>query len=282
MSKIQTTIQKAIERSRQQETSGVSSGPGKSGDTALPTKMESLVTGALQALRLTTPHNEIMEVSKIVAATDDRAAKTAYNVLRTRILQRIRSNNWRAIVVTSPGPGEGKTLTATNLAMSLARDVNQETVLVDLDLNRSSVAKYLGIDVDISAGVGDYLQDRASISELLYSPVGIDRLTIVPNREPVANSSDLIASPKMKELVRQLGALSNKNIVIYDMPPVLVCDDVLAFYPNVDAILLVVAQGKTERKALEKTTSMLSGLEMLGVVLNMSNEHAGDEAYEYY
>jgi capsular exopolysaccharide synthesis family protein len=223
-----------------------------------------------------------MEQYRIGESMDDVNAKGAYNVLRTRALQRIRSHNWQSILVTSAGPNEGKTLTATNLAISLARDVNQSTVLVDLDLTRSSVAKYLGINLDIKAGVGDYLLGKAKFDEIVYCPDGLDRLAIVPNCEPVPNSSDLLGSPKMKAFVSRIAKLSEQSIVIYDMPPVLACDDVLAFCPSVDAVLVVVAQGRTGRTALEKTMRMLSEFEILGVVLNLSDELSGENAYGYY
>ena len=105
---------------------------------------------------------------------------------------------------------------------------------------------------------------------------------MVPNCEPVDNSSDLLGSPKMKELISWLHQQSERSIVVFDMPPVLACDDVLALCPSVDAVLVVVAQGKTERVALQKTMKMLSDYEILGVVLNMSDELAGDSAYAYY
>ena len=281
MSKLQTSLQKAIEKTRDlKQGDDVSHSRHKR--ERKKKSNDGLASGVYRALRSAILREDIMEESKIVSATDDRAAKSAYNVLRTRVLQRIRANNWKSILVTSPGPGEGKTLTASNLAMSLSRDVNQSTFLVDLDLMRSSVAKYLGFDVDIGAGVGDFLLGKAEFSDILYTPNGIERLSLIPNREAVAQSSDLLGSPRMKELVDQLGSQSEQAIVIYDMPPVLAHDDVLAFCPNVDAILLVVGQGKTERAAVEKAMSVLSEYEILGVVLNMSNENSGDSAYAYY
>lgn len=281
MSKLQTSIEKALEKHR----TGTPGGAGvhsRRADDASSSNIGGIASGIFRKFQFAVPRHETMEESRIVPAVDDQMAKTAYNVLRTRALHRIRSQDWHSILVTSPGPGEGKTVTAANLAISLARDVNQSAILVDLDLTRSSVAKYLGIQVDIKAGVGDFLLGNAEISDIIYSPGEIERLALVPNREPVDNASDLLGSPRMKELVANLRAQSSKTVVIYDMPPILACDDVLAFCPNIDAILMVVAQGKTERLALEKAMSMLSGYEMLGVVLNMSDESAGDNAYAYY
>lgn len=281
MSKLHSRIQEAIEKSRS-DSRGEAGNRDKLKVSSSRRKISDMTSGILQRLQTTRPQDDVMEESRVIAATDDRVAKTAYNVLRTRVLHRVRSNNYRSILVTSAGPGEGKTLTATNLAMSLARDVNQSITLVDLDLTRSSVARYLGIDQDIKAGLGDFLLGNAELSDIIYFPEGMEGLAIVPNREPVENPSDLIGSPEMKALVTQLRDQSEQTIVIYDMPPVLSCDDVLAFCPNIDAILLVVAQGKTERANLGKTMAMLSDYEMLGVVLNMSNELGSGDADLYY
>ena len=281
MSKLHSSLQRAIEKSRQAASIGGRNSSPKDNDSGTDQK-SSHATGVLRVLQMIMPHQNVMERSRIIQAVDDHSAKSAYNVLRTRVLQRMRSNRWRSLIVTSPGPGEGKTLTSSNLALSLARDVNQSATLVDLDLMRSSVAKYLGIDVDVKAGVGDFLAGGASLAEVLYSPTEFERLVLVPNREPVENSSDLLGSPRMKEFAADILKQSDQSIVIYDMPPVLACDDVLAFCPNVDAILLVVAQGKTERAALEKTMSMLNEYNILGVVLNMSDESSKDDAYGYY
>lgn len=277
MSKIQSSIQKAIEKSRGNSPAG----SRKHGHKPSRRNTDGTASGIFRIFQVAKPHDETMEQSRIVSAVDDRSAKSAYNVLRTRVLQRMRSNEWQSILVTSPGPGEGKTLTASNLAISLARDVNQSVILVDLDLMRSSVAKYLGINVDIKSGVGDFLQGKASLSEIIYTPGEIERLALVPNREPVDNSSDLLGSPKMKELVSWLHQQSEGSILIFDMPPVLACDDVLTVCPLADAVLVVAAQGKTDRGELEKAMRMLSDFELLGVVLNMSTEPAGSSSYAY-
>lgn len=281
MSKLQSSLQQAIEKTRR-IAQGDNNASAKTSRASGNKGGKGLATGVFRILQRAFPREEVMEESKIVAAVEDKAAKSAYNVLRTRILQRMRSNNWNSLLITSAGPGEGKTLTSSNLAISIARDVNQSATLVDLDLMRSSVAKYLGISVDVKAGIGDYLQGKAEAADIIYSSDEFERLVLVPNREPIENSSDLIGSPRMRVLADALSDQTHKSIVIYDMPPVLACDDVLAFCPSVDAILLVVAQGKTERTALEKTVSMLSDYNIIGVVLNMSNEKSGDDAYGYY
>ncbi|MBU2676277.1 MAG: CpsD/CapB family tyrosine-protein kinase [Gammaproteobacteria bacterium] len=223
-----------------------------------------------------------MEESCLVSELEDRAAIAAYKVLRTRVLQRMRSHKWRTLVVTSVGAGEGKTLTASNLAISLARDVNQSILLVDLDLKRSKVATYFGFDSEMKNGIGEYLNGTAEIPDIVYSPSGLKRISIIPNGGAVDHASDLLSGPRMKELLAWIRQQSDRTIVIFDMPPIMVDDDVLAFCPQVDAVLLVVAQGQTDRVLLQKTMGLLAETNMLGVVVNRCDESTSDNAYGYY
>lgn len=279
MSKITSTIQKAIEKARQDGHSD-SRTRQKSPDSE--THDEGTAGSAIfRAFKAASANKKVMEASRIVSAIEDRTAIAAYSVLRTRVLQRMRNNGWRTLIVTSPAPGEGKTLTASNLAVSLSRDVNQSVMLVDLDLRRFTVAKYFGFDEEITAGIGDYLTGNAEISDIIHVPSDLERITVIPNREAIDNPSDLLASPRMKELLAWLRRQSDRTIIIFDMPPVLACDDVLAFSPEIDSVLLVVAECQTDRTALERTAALLAESNMLGVVLNKSAELSGDEAYGY-
>ena len=280
MSKIQSAIQKAIEKSRGGQTAG---SHARRDTSSAESGQEGKAGSAIfRIFQPASPDKEIMEESRVVSAIDDRTAIAAYNVLRTRVLQRMRNNGWRTLLVTSPGPGEGKTLTALNLAVSLSRDVNQSVMLVDLDLQRFTVAKYFGFDSDVKAGIGEYLMGSAEIAEIIYVPSNLERITVIPNREAIDNSSDLLARPRMKELLAWLREQLDRTIIIFDMPPVLACDDVLAFCPDVDSVLLVVAEGQTDRAALDKTMGLLAETNLLGVVLNKSDELGDSEAYGYY
>jgi Mrp family chromosome partitioning ATPase len=218
-----------------------------------------------------------MERNKILPAIGDRGAITAYKMLRTRVLQRMRSNNWRTLIVTGAGPGEGKTLTACNLALSIADDVNQSVILVDLDLQRPALASYFGLEV--KASIGDYLTEKSGMDDIVYTPAGMERIVIMPNRDPVPNSSELLASPRMRELLDWLNKQGPETITIFDMPPVLACDDVLAFSPYADAILMVVAEGITDRDSLSRTMEMIGDRNLLGVVLNQSREKESKSPY---
>jgi Mrp family chromosome partitioning ATPase len=104
-------------------------------------------------------------------------------------------------------------------------------------------------------------------------------MVIIPNRDPVPNSSELLASPRMRKLLEWLKLQGPDAITVFDMPPVLACDDVLAFSPYADAILMVVAEGMTERSSVSTTMEMIGDRNLLGVVLNRSREKESVSPY---
>lgn len=211
----------------------------------------------------------------------DAGALRAYKILRTRVLRRLEANQWHSFAVTGVTAGEGKTLTATNLAIALAQDVNTWVALVDLDLQRPRVAEYLGMrNTNGEKGLGDFLLGNASFENIVYQP-DIERLAVIPNFSPMLNASETLASPRMVELMQALEAETPRRILIFDMPPVLAADDVLAFAPQIDGLLLVVAEGTTDRSSLRRAKEVLAEMNLLGVVLNRSAER-NDAAYYSY
>jgi protein-tyrosine kinase len=110
------------------------------------------------------------------------------------------------------------------------------------------------------------------LSEICYNAGGIERLAVIPNSKSLQGSSELLVSPRMRALTRALSAETPRRIVIYDMPPLLASDDVLAFAPQVDGLLLVLAEGISARASLEKAKAHLGATNLIGVVLNRSTE----------
>jgi protein-tyrosine kinase len=211
----------------------------------------------------------VMERNGVLLQMTDTIAQRSYRVLRTRVQQRMQTQGWHSLAVTASSVGEGKTLTSINLAISLARDINTWVYLVDLDLQRPKVASYLGLQFD--KGLADYLGGTAQFEEIIYS-LGVERLAVVPNSQPMERSSDLLGSPRIRELCASLASVQPKPIVIFDLPPLLVGDDVIKFAPNVDCTLFVVAEGMTSRATLQRATESLQEMNLLGVVLNRSAE----------
>jgi len=208
---------------------------------------------------------DVLEQNRLVAAVPHHEMTDAYRILRTRVLQSMNSNRWNALAITSPATGSGKTLTAINLAISLAREVNRTVLLADFDLRNPSIHQYFGYEP--STGLSDYLFNDAPLEDLLFSP-SIERLVVLPGRESIHNSSEMLRSPKMTALVDELKARYEDRLVIFDLPPILAVDDAMAFAPYADAMLLVAENGGTLREDMEKTLTILKDTPVIGTVLN--------------
>lgn len=211
------------------------------------------------------PDPVLLEKNRIIAKREGDAVSNAFKMLRTQVLQSLRKNNCQTIGIISPGSGNGRTLTAINLAISIARDINHTALLVDLDMYNPSVAKYFGYETEL--GILDYFTDGITLDKLLFNP-DIERLVVLPGKENCLYSSEMLSSRHMANLVAELKRRYPERIVLFDLPPLLKYDDALAFIPHIDAVLLVVEDGKTERQDLERTLDLLGETKVIGVTLN--------------
>jgi protein-tyrosine kinase len=218
---------------------------------------------------------DIIDEQRLVATAEEGAMADAYRILRTRVLQRMTGNGWRSIAITSMTEHNGKTLTAVNLAISMAKEVNHTVLLVDLDLRRPNVGRYFSHEA--APGLSDHLLRGVPLSEILFSP-GIDRLVVLPGNEPLANSSEMLSSPAMMRLIQDLKTRYESRYILLDMPTLMATDDVLAFLPQTDGVLLVVEEGRTLRQELARVPELLQGTNLIGTVLNKS----ADPVYKYY
>jgi capsular exopolysaccharide synthesis family protein len=188
----------------------------------------------------------------------------------------MRANGWKTLAITSPGAGVGKTITAINLAISLASEVNQTVLLVDLDFRHPSIGGYFWEEP--GPGISDYLSDDRPVGELLIHP-GIDRLVILPGNQPLTHSSEKLSSPKMIGLVEELKGRYPDRLILFDMPPVLARDDVIAFSPYLDAMILVVEEGKTTKDELSQAYESLDEAKILAAVLNKAEQVSAGVGY---
>ncbi len=212
---------------------------------------------------------KLLKKNYILPETNGDEAATAYKILRTQIEHRLTANGWNTLAITSPGLDQGKTLTAINLSIALAREVHRTVLLVDLDFRNPSIHRRLGLNV--TQGVTDYLLDDVPLSDLLINP-GIDRLVILPTTRTIANSSELLSSPRMINLVEELKSRYPSRIIVFDLPPILMADDALAFCPAVDSTLLVIEEGANTKDQLVRCTEILGSIKLIGTVLNKAEE----------
>jgi len=213
---------------------------------------------------------DVLERNRIIHPGSNTAAAAAFRMLRTQVLQRMERNGWHSLAMLSPGPNDGKTTTAINLAISIANDHRHTALLVDFDFKRPTLASRLGLAPE--RGSDDLLRGTANVEDCLYHPDTFDRLVVLPAREPMSHSSEILAGPRCRAIVKEISARYADRIVIYDLPPVLHADDALAFTPLVECGLVVVAESHTRRNDLARTIELLHKTPIVGTVLNRAAE----------
>jgi capsular exopolysaccharide synthesis family protein len=213
------------------------------------------------------------ERERILAPGADGAAGAPYKMLRTQVMRRLTELNANTLAVMSASNGDGKTLTAINLAIAIAAQPGYTALLVDLDLRNPNIHRRFGIEPKV--GVEECLEQDRAIYEAMVKIEGYDRLSVLPARTAVAHSSELLASKYTGEVVQELRTRYFNRVLIFDLPPVLMTDDALAFSEHVQAGLLVVAEGKTARDEVMRSLMLLHKLAIVGTVLNGSRQSTG-------
>ena len=213
-------------------------------------------------------------MSDIRPVTDP--AHVAFNLLRTRVRKSMADRGWKSVAITSPSPGCGKTVVAINLALSLARAPNCRVVLLDLDLRRSAVASALGVTA--KASIADFLLGSANAEDCFVETV--DNLFVAINHQPLKHAAEMMQSPRMQSLLSAIEERLAPDVILFDLPPMRSNDDALAFFPNTDAVLLVVGAGVSTAAEVAECEGQISQVDkLLGLVLNKCESRADDYAY---
>jgi Mrp family chromosome partitioning ATPase len=284
-------LREAIEKARQARQAGAGQ-PGvpapalpPQGGPATPPGIPPAVGAtavAMQAwdtLPLVEPVAEILVRSRIVSADRTNPAYLPFDVLRTRLMKIARDRGWRRIAVTSPTKGCGKSFVTLNLSFALSRGAGPRVMVFDLDMRAPSLAQSLGVDPGV--GIAAFLGGRNTWEEASFRIA--PRLAIIPSARPVANSAELLLSPLATEAINTALARLDPALVIFDLPPLIGCDDALAFMPNVDAVLIVTRAGLTTPDDLHTSERLLAGgPEILGVVLNGAEDEDVDSYSAVY
>ncbi len=211
-----------------------------------------------------------------IIANEQDPALSAYRVLRTRTLQKMETNGWRTLAVVSPTSGAGKTVTAINLAIAVGSKESSRATLVDLDFYRPSIAKYLGITPP--ASVLDVFEGLRSAPEATVR-VDIANVFVMANERVSRHGAEHLTSSRMDELIDVAVSGYGSRIVVFDVSPLLGCDDAIALLPKVDCALLVAASGQTRARDITEAKRLLKGVNLLGTVLNKASESLSASPY---
>lgn len=219
---------------------------------------------------------DLLEKHRIVAFDKNNPMGISFDLLRTHVLQKMEENGWRTLAITSPRPEAGKTVVAINLAMSIAHQTNRTAMLVDFDLRRPKIGAYLGLPMERS--LNDMLDGTSELRDVLVNP-GLPRLVVLPTRNPVRHSAETLSSSKIANLTKDLRERYMSRVVILDLPPMLVADDALALLPQVDCVLLVVANGMSTHEEIADSLRLLPAAKLLGTILNKAEIETADYYY---
>lgn len=266
MEHIRTAMQKA----------GASFGSPRTSEPPAPTKpLQETVWDALPVARLSPAH---LEGNRIVTLDKNHQVGVAYDMLRTRVLQRLRENNWTSIAITSPTAGGGKSSLALNLAFSLSNRPDCRTALLDFDLRCPTIGTSLGIPA--SSPIEEFIRGTRSFEQSFKRLR--DNLAVATNGRPVQFAAELLQSPEAARCVTEIREKLSPDVILYDLPPMLAADDVMAFLPNVDCAILVVEAEKNTPEQVEACEYELSSRsKLLGVILNKCRHAVEAQAYGY-
>lgn len=202
----------------------------------------------------------------LIALTDKNSAVgEQYRNLRARISLATESSAGKSILFTSAVPGEGKTLTSANMAITIAQGVQKKVLLIDADLRHPSLHKVLGINAE--KGLTDYLKGDISLESIFLS-ASVDGLTFIPAGKPAPNPAELLESQRMKDLVKELKTRYSDGFIIFDSPPIIPTSDPIILAQMIDWTIFVVLAGRTPRETIARALASYGLKNILGIILN--------------
>jgi len=292
-------IQAALEKARTARNSAtvpsvaVSLAPVDS--TQQPNSAKPDPTLAWAALQPCQPDPARLVRNRIVSFASSMQS-TPFDMMRTKVIQQMRANGWRRLGITSPTQGCGKSTIALNLAFSLARQSEFRTILAEVDLRRPTLGATLGLFGTNRSGFGKArapkpADDRVDFARVLEGRADFgdaalrygDGLAFALNAAAVRGSAELLHGSAVGPALAAIEAEYAPDLMLFDMPPMLVSDDVMAFLSHVDAVLLIAGAETTTIKQIDACERELAvQTNVMGVVLNKCNYMGPDAGYNYY
>jgi protein-tyrosine kinase len=268
------TIRQALELAR---SSGAMPQSGASGLGAPFTEAANPLDVQFRQIKLKNAH---LEAARIVAYDPLHEHGRHFDMLRTQLLQAMDHNGWQMLAITSPTAGCGKSVTACNLAMSISRLPERSVLLVDMDLQKPKVAEYLGMDT--KNGVLSVLQGRVNLLDAIVEvSAGQHRMLVLPGEVCRSGSAEWMASQAMTTVLQAIKRDFRSHVVIIDLPPVLVGDDVISVLPQIDSTLLVASVGASTLSDVKECSKHLKSSPIVRVVVNKVSEKT-EAYYGYY
>ena len=227
------------------------------------------------SLRTFAPAPEALDRNKMIAAARQDPAHVAFDVLRTRMTMAMKERGWHRVGISSPTPSCGKSFVVGNLAISFSRQEELKTVVMDLDLNSPSLAKYMGVTG--CGSMAEYLAGNKPMEAHFMRPTkGLSQIgpniAVGLNEQRELFGSELLQYPSTELALNEVQAQLDPDIMIFDLPPVLSSDAVVALGSQLDCILLVVSGERSKTADISEAERLIAETKpLLGVVMNKAS-----------
>lgn len=279
-----STIEKALDKLGKENSTPTESA---SADLPVPTIARSVTESVDQKASNQFIDIDLESLSKrnfVAKATERKLIYEEYRVIKRKLINNAFGplsstlRNPNLILVSSSRPGEGKTFTSVNLALSIALEQDKTVLLVDADVLRPNVSRTL--EISVPRGLTDYLSsDTVDVSDIMYS-TNVERLKLIAAGKPHHLSTELLASDKMAALVNEFASRYPDRIVIFDAPPLLGVNETSVLAGMCGQAVIVLEENKTKLNELEKAISMLPPDLATGFVINKAH-YSRDKGYGY-
>lgn len=258
-------IEDALEKANKLRKSGKAGKPEQAEDVEKPEKADSTDNTVKTDADKGAVSVDAVDGNLVTITQPYSPVAEEYRRLKSMILRATKKDFLNTVMITSAIDGEGKSVTAINLAVTLAQEIDHTILLIDSDLRKPVVHEYLGIDYKY--GLSDYLTSDIDISEVMIK-TGIGKLVLIPAGKRVDNPLELLSSEKMKNLIKEVKQRYKDRYVIIDTPPILSFAEPIAIGANVDGIVFVVKEGHAQKRMIEDALNLIRGLNLLGIVFN--------------
>lgn len=239
------------------------------------------VGGAWNALKPFEPNPVQLRTSRVVAR-EGGAEAAPFDLMRTKILQQMRTNGWTRLAITSPTAGCGKSTVALNLAFSFARQHELYSLLIEADLRRPTLARLLQIEQGEPPGpqMSDVFKGAAEFADHARR-IG-DNFALGVNSRPAERPSELLHASTTPQALKRIETIYAPDLMVFDTAPVLVSDDTLALAEHVDCVLIIAAAEESTIKQIDLCERELAErTNFMGVVVNKFRFAAPEYGYGY-
>ena len=269
-------IERALEKAAGQRSVGAPS----SAESPLTSRPEAAVLRPGHCLPR--PEKGIKVDNPLLVAVNDPNSPAAeeYRKLKSSLVKLTKMDEFHnTIMVTSAIAGEGKTLTSLNLALSLAQEFDHTVLLIDADLRRPSIHRYLGIEAE--RGLSDCLTTELDPGEVLIN-TGVGKLVVLPAGKDVRNPVELFTSQRLSALLLEIKHRYPDRYVVIDTPPVLPFAETRHLSHLVDGTVFVIKEDEVSVDGVKEALEALRGANLLGIVYNEARIDRLDDRYYYY